>query len=146
KCSEDPHGMTYIAIGKAVFRHPSNEIYDNSPTHPAADNKEILNIAPHPSEPSGCPGNPVQKLNAYFLMSFPGLLGDEKQFLVSKLFADPESSDKYEYSFNNERQYDKLCQYPDHAIDDTVQGLTGCTVVHKNTPTESTTVYEATDY
>jgi hypothetical protein len=57
KCSKDPHGMVYFAVGRRVFRQPMENIgYIAAGSRPA---NSPYPSPPDPSEPMGCPGRPL---------------------------------------------------------------------------------------
>lgn len=146
KCTTPSDGMTYVAIGKTVLHHPSHKIYDVS--NASSDNQETPNVAPVPSDPKGCPGNPMQKLGAGFILKgFPGLLEDnpDKTFAV-RVSYDTDSKELYDYTFNNEKFFDLVCKNQFHTEDNSIPRLKGCIAAHPNSPTEINIVYQATDY
>jgi hypothetical protein len=57
KCSKDPRGMVYFAVGRRVFRQPMANIgYIAAGSRPAND---AYPSPPDPSEPMGCPDHPL---------------------------------------------------------------------------------------
>jgi hypothetical protein len=57
KCSKDPHGMVYFAVGRRVFRQPVENIgYIAAGSRPA---NAPYPSPPDPSEPMGCPDHPL---------------------------------------------------------------------------------------
>jgi hypothetical protein len=58
KCSTDPHGMVYVALGRRVFREAYEDlgyVHGDSPQKMAA-----LPTPPKPSDPEGCPDHPIR--------------------------------------------------------------------------------------
>jgi len=121
KCSQDPHGMTYIAIGKTVLAHPSYSTYGGQ--------GRTTNIAPKPSDPLGCPGNPVQG-GAFLLELKDSSFSLNPTFGTDVKLASDLGNDKYEASINGEPSFDKWkasVANGDSKVleDDTIHGFTG---------------------
>lgn len=56
-CKEDAGGMAYLAVGRDVFRIPATQ--NMKIRGMTKKEREKLPPRPDPSEPEGCPGNPV---------------------------------------------------------------------------------------
>jgi hypothetical protein len=57
KCSKDPQGMVYFAVGRRVFRQPMDNLVYISTGSP--QDQALYPRPPDPSEPVGCPDHPI---------------------------------------------------------------------------------------
>ncbi|MCG8433379.1 MAG: hypothetical protein MJA83_05050, partial [Gammaproteobacteria bacterium] len=64
-CASDPKGKIFVALGRIVLSLPSEELTYIGDWPP--EKLVTLPSAPNPSEPEGCPGNPVQGHDLAFL-------------------------------------------------------------------------------
>ena len=67
-CKDDAKGHLYIALGEYVLAIPflKNAIYRVDPGSP-----KTRRLAPDPTEPEGCPGNPSQQRSYAFYFGSP---------------------------------------------------------------------------
>jgi hypothetical protein len=75
KCSANADGMVYVALQKEVFRFPENELgmLGGWSEKEAAD----LPTPPSPTDPEGCPGNPIRARSASFLYLYEAVKADK---------------------------------------------------------------------
>lgn len=83
-CAANPGDVIYIAAIRLVLAIPMNElshIADYPPSKPdtlVARIRELLPTAPDPSEPEGCPGNPVQAQSFSFYYAYEAMLKNKR--------------------------------------------------------------------
>jgi len=58
KCSRDPEGLIYFAVGRRVFRHPFENL--RLLAGPTPSMRRAMPQPRHPEEPWGCPDHPLQ--------------------------------------------------------------------------------------
>lgn len=78
-CAVDAEGMVYIALDRAVLRFPARELTyigdwpsdKNAPVY-------VAPRPPKPSEPEGCPGNPIQASSFNFAYRYQAIKDDRR--------------------------------------------------------------------
>lgn len=75
-CKRDADGMVYFALGQVVFRVPHTEPLGFTSVPP--ENLPELPRRPDPTEPEGCPDNPVAASNARFAYRYQALKTDKR--------------------------------------------------------------------
>jgi len=76
-CRTDTHRMVYVALGRSVFRWSVDEL----PVITKLDQNRQTEAPtpPDPSEPEGCPGNPVRALMVGLTIRYGGVAGSESR-------------------------------------------------------------------
>ena len=69
-CKSDAQGKFYVALGRYVLATPyaNRGVYMRDPLRPG----NIGLVAPDPTEPQGCPDNPLQSWSYEFIYALPG--------------------------------------------------------------------------
>lgn len=75
-CTPDAEGMVYVALGETVFRWPEEELSLVGAVPPSQ--MAALPKSPDPSQPEGCPGNPIRGANFSFLYRYDALLAAKR--------------------------------------------------------------------
>lgn len=139
KCSEDPHGMTYFSIGKIVMRYPTKE------TFPTLTSAVIpsTNIPPKPSDPEGCPGNPIQS-TVTFKLQFNNLpVFENKDEIVSMHLVNNDIYENKASLFNYEQDFDHCIKDQSHVSNDSIANLKSC---HMEKPGLVINMYQSEKY
>jgi len=70
-CKSDAHGKFYVALGRYVLTTPYSKhgIYMRDSLRTG----DIGLVAPNPTEPEGCPGNPLQSWSYEFIYTLPAI-------------------------------------------------------------------------
>ena len=122
KCSRDPEGLIYFAVGRHVFRHPFENL--RILAGPTPSQRRAMPQPAHPEEPWGCPDHPLQ-MPAYRIWFTPTQTTDARADQIPDLRPLDIALNGGERAYGQNDIFETFCSKYKN-FDYSVFGFTGC--------------------
>jgi hypothetical protein len=128
-CHPEAGGLVHIALGTSVFRWPERELTLIDDSRRDADGEALA--APDPTEPEGCPKNPIRGSNFSFAYRYQAILEDKSRPVVPEFAPDLlqliRLGKNAAFQLGGRADYENLCSHSNmpHQM---IHGMTECSI------------------